>query len=121
MHIPHTKKNTRIRTQACSHYAGGALVLTYNAEGLTNTKLHFYASPKYEDLYDKGGACPPKPTPPPTQPPTPPPTQPPTPIPTPVEQVRSMYLVVGSGFRCSVSSVSCFWQMVRSTTCHVCM
>ncbi len=50
--------------KACSAYAGGALFLTYNAEDYTGSKLHFWASPTLEGLYDKGGNCPPRPTPP---------------------------------------------------------
>jgi hypothetical protein len=44
--------------KACSHYAGGALFLTYNAEGKTESSLKFYASPTLEGLEDKGGNCP---------------------------------------------------------------
>ncbi len=48
--------------KACSHYAGGALFLTYNAEGMNNSHLQFWASPTLEGLQGKGGNCPPVPT-----------------------------------------------------------
>jgi hypothetical protein len=48
--------------KACSHYAGGALFLTYNAEGKTASSLKFYVAPTMEGLYDKGGNCPRSPT-----------------------------------------------------------
>ena len=49
--------------KACSHYAGGAMFLTYNAEGKTDTHLQFWASQHLDDLQGKGGNCPPVPTP----------------------------------------------------------
>jgi hypothetical protein len=58
--------------KACSKFAGGALFLAISAgDESKGAHIKFWAAPKYEDLYDKGGACPPRPTPAPTAAPTP--------------------------------------------------
>ena len=53
--------------KACSKYAGGGLVLVFNAEGMTQSKITFWASAGPNnlipiDLQGHGGNCPPIPT-----------------------------------------------------------
>ena len=67
--------------KACSTIAGGALFLAVNAGEHTNAHVKFWVATAKEDLFDKGGSCPPRPTPAPTTPaPTPAPTAAPTPV-----------------------------------------
>jgi hypothetical protein len=46
--------------KACSDYAGGALVINVNADGLVDTGVQFYVSPRLLDLTEKGAYCPPR-------------------------------------------------------------